>query len=651
MSNDRLAWPILLILLTVLVPSLAVVWMMREAVSNERLAAKERLRDAYEAQLESTVEMVQQQWAAKLRRLAKIANQQPPTQAFHAIVEDGFVDSVLLLDEKGMAIYPTTASVGKEDTGDSDPRWYRAQRLEYVERDFASAAEVYAEIAAEDEDAIERNTARQARVRCLLKTGEQEQAIAVLEEIRQEKDVYDRNGRSFAAAAELRLLQLLEPKSDRWRTVASLLAYRLGDYRFEKMNSSQRLFLMTELESALEGSIRWPMRAAEQLALDISETFDASSQSKALETIKGNQIWKIATANKRIVCLFHKETVQRNLKEFTAQQTLPAGLEHFVSAYEEPADALASLPLGGSLGPWRVNVVATDGDLYERTSQQQSALHVWIALLTIGVTCVLGWLLAMSIRRRLQLAQLKNDLVATVSHELKTPLAAIRLLVDTLLEAEEQPGNHADDTRTREYLELISKENARLTRLIENFLTFSRLERNKQRFDFQPLNLNDVATKSATLYAEHLGGDTSPLRLRLTGPLLISGDFDSLLTVVVNLLENAWKYSDGVKEIELTTSTEGNSAILSVSDRGIGLSQRDQRRIFDRFYQVDQKVSRAREGCGLGLSIVRAIVLTHDGEVSVESKIGKGSTFQIRLPLAEAKHPRDSAAQLAESTT
>lgn len=651
MSNDRLAWPILLILLTVLVPSLAVVWMMREAVSNERLAAKERLRDAYEAQLESTVEMVQQQWAAKLGRLAKIANQQPPAQAFQDIVEDGFVDSVLLLGEKGMAIYPTTASVGKEDTGDSDPRWYRAQRLEYFERDFASAAEVYAEIAAEDEDAIKRNTARQARVRCLLKTGEQEQAIAVLEEIRQESKVYDGKGRSLAAAAEFRLLQLLDPESDKWQVNAQRLSERLGNYKTEHMASSQRLFLMAELQAMTPEPLSWPTEKAERLATDVMQQFQNAGETANLQKTTTAGLWRQSSPEGRALFLFREETLLKILAKFAAGQPLPEGLQHKVTVKQEPADALASLPLGGSLGPWRVNVVATDGDLYERTSQQQSALHVWIALLTIGVTCVLGWLLAMSIRRRLQLAQLKNDLVATVSHELKTPLAAIRLLVDTLLEADEQPGNNADDTRTREYLELISKENARLIRLIENFLTFSRLERNKQRFDFQPLNLNDVATKSATLFAEHLGGDTSPLKLRLTGPLLISGDFDSLLTVVVNLLENAWKYSDGVKEIELTTSTEGNSAILSVSDRGIGLSQRDQRRIFDRFYQVDQKVSRAREGCGLGLSIVRAIVVAHDGEVSVESKIGKGSTFQIRLPLAEVKHPRDSAAQLAESTT
>ena len=661
MSNDRLAWPILLILLTVLVPSLGVVWMLREAVSNERLAAKERLRDAYEAQLESTVDVVQQQWATKLRRLAQIASQGPPAQAFQEIVEDGFVDSVLLLDEKGTAIYPTTASVSREETDDSDPRWYRAQRLEYVERDFDSAAELYAEIAAENDDAIWRNTARQARVRCLLKLGEQEQAIGVLEKIRQESNVYDGKGRSLAAAAEFRLLQLLDPESDQWQLIAQRLSERLADYETERMASSQRLFLMAELQALTPEPLSWPTEEAERLATDAMEQFQSAVELADLQKTTTAGLWRQSSPDGRALFLFQEETILENLSKFAAGQPLPDGLQHRVTVKEEPADALASLPLGGSLGTWRVNVVATDGDLYERTSQQQSALHVWIALLTIGVTCVLGWLLATTIRRRLQLAQLKNDLVATVSHELKTPLAAIRLLVDTLLEAEEQPGNHADDTRTRDYLELISKENARLTRLIENFLTFSRMERNKQRFDFQPIDLSEVAQKSADVFGEHIGEQSSPLKLRLAGPLLVSADFDSLVTVVVNLLENAWKYSDGVKEfeekgieekeIELATSAEGNDALLAVRDSGIGLSARDQRRIFDRFYQVDQKVSRTREGCGLGLSIVHAIVAAHGGGVSVQSKLGEGSTFTIRLPLVEAKHSHDSATKLAGVAT
>lgn len=661
MSNDRLAWPILLILLTVLVPSLGVVWMMREAVSNERLAAKERLRDAYEAQLESTVDVVRLEWEAKLERLGRLASNRSAGLAFQAIVEDGFADSVLLLDEKGRVLYPTTASVSKEDTGDSDPRWYRAQRLEYVERDFDSAEKTYAEIAAEHPDATVRISARQARVRCLLKLGEQEQAIAVLEEIHQESNVDDGKGRSLAAAAEFRLLELLDPESERWQMIAQRLSERLGNYETERMASSQRLFLMAELQALMPEPLSWPTEKAERLATVAMEQFQNAGELADLQKTTTAGLWRQSSPDGRALFLFEEETLHNNLAKLAAQQPLPKGLQHSVTVRKEPSDALASLPLGSSLGPWRVNVVATDGDLYERTSQQQSALHVWIALLTIGVTCVLGWLLATTIRRRLQLAQLKNDLVATVSHELKTPLAAIRLLVDTLLEAEGQPGHNADDSRTREYLQLISKENARLTRLIENFLTFSRLERHKQRFDFQPIDLSEAAQKSADVFGEHIGEQSSPLTLRLTGPLMVSADFDSLVTVAVNLLENAWKYSvtdkevekEKVekKEIELETSTAGNDALLLVRDSGIGLSARDQRRIFDRFYQVDQKVSRTRQGCGLGLSIVRAIVEAHGGEVSVQSKLGAGSTFTIRLPLVEVQQPPDIAAQLAESAT
>ena len=242
----------------------------------------------------------------------------------------------------------------------------------------------------------------------------------------------------------------------------------------------------------------------------------------------------------------------------------------------------------------------------------------------------------------MKLAQLKNDLVATVSHELKTPLASIRLLVDTL--QANQDGSEASSARSREYLQLISKENARLTRLIDNFLTFSSLERGSQTLQRRDVTLTQLIEQARMVFLSHTPEAESVLNCDAAADVSLTCDVDSLVTVIVNLLENAWKYSADDKQIKLLAGGDDKSVTISVSDNGIGLSAVDQARVFDRFYQVDQRVARDSSGCGLGLSIVQSIVRSHGGSVSVESKLNEGSTFTIKLPCIAGKPKTDSIA-------
>jgi signal transduction histidine kinase len=215
-----------------------------------------------------------------------------------------------------------------------------------------------------------------------------------------------------------------------------------------------------------------------------------------------------------------------------------------------------------------------------------------------------------------------------VSHELKTPLSSIRLLVDTLLDQEP-----ADPRQTREYLQLVARENERLSRLIDNFLTFSRIERGKQRFAAEPVEPADVAGRAIAALHDRLTDPACRFTLQAQPELPpIVGDCDSLVTVLVNLLDNALKCSGPQKQIALRVYSSANHVVFAVEDNGIGLSARDKRRVFDRFYQVDQRLTRTTGGCGLGLCIVKSIVAAHGGSVQVESQPGKGSTFIVTLP-------------------
>jgi signal transduction histidine kinase len=272
-----------------------------------------------------------------------------------------------------------------------------------------------------------------------------------------------------------------------------------------------------------------------------------------------------------------------------------------------------------------------DASSFDAAADKRLGYLLATGVVVVGVTAALAMMVAGVLRRQWRLTRLKNDLVATVSHELKTPLAAIRLLVDTLLD-EDSPHAAARDPRTREYLEMIAKENSRLTRLIDNFLTFSRMERGKHRFDFRPADGAAIVEQAAAAVADRFDGEMNTLAVDVAGPLPVVGDADMLVTVVTNLLDNAWKYTDEPKQVTLAARRVGDRVEISVSDNGIGLSTWAARRVFDRFYQVDQRLTRSAGGCGLGLSIVKYIVEAHGGTVAVESRHGGGSTFAVSLP-------------------
>ena len=300
---------------------------------------------------------------------------------------------------------------------------------------------------------------------------------------------------------------------------------------------------------------------------------------------------------------------------------------------QDAQGAFVSFPAGPTLPDWRFALTLKDQKLFEAAADQRIAAYVWIGVLVVLAVIVLALLILRLIRRQMNLTRLRNDLVANVTHELKTPLSGMRLLVDTLLNSET-----LHEPTVREYLALIAKENLRLSRLIDNFLAFSRMERNKYALDFKEVPAQAIVEGALAAAGERFNATGCHLSARTaTGLPQIVADPDAMVTAVVNLLDNAWKYSGDEKQITLTATTENGNVVFSVQDNGIGISPRDTKRVFKRFYQVDQRLSRTGGGCGLGLSIVKFIVTAHGGTVRVESELGKGSKFSLVLPLTGSK--------------
>jgi len=282
--------------------------------------------------------------------------------------------------------------------------------------------------------------------------------------------------------------------------------------------------------------------------------------------------------------------------------------------------------ISGRFPGWRITDPSAIREL-AGPAELRLSRYLWIALAAIAIVVIAAGIAAQSLRRQWRLARLKTDLVAAVSHELRTPLASVRLLVETLLEDENPQG------KTREYLEMIARENLRLSRLIGNFLTFSRLERNLRKFDIRPTEPARVVEAAVASAQDRLQVPDCHFEVEIKPDLPpVRADEEALVTVLLNLLDNAYKYSPGEKRILLRAECEDGHVVFAVKDHGIGIAPREQKRIFRRFYQVDRRLAREAGGVGLGLSIVEFIVRAHGGFVRVESQPGKGSTFSVVMP-------------------
>ena len=320
---------------------------------------------------------------------------------------------------------------------------------------------------------------------------------------------------------------------------------------------------------------------------------------------------------------------QEGIKELGVSCRITDNSGLYVSGLENLQDAgFLKAPLGKFFSGWNVEIHFSDVDIFEKTAERQKMVYIWAGLLAIAVMVAAGLLSARVVGKQMKINRLKNDFIATVSHELKTPLASMRVLVDTLLE-----GNYRNQQQVTEYLELVSKENERLTGLIDNFLTFSRMERNKQAFAMARTNPAAIARDAAEAVKTKFSKGKCSFEVNIQDDLPdVPADRDAMVTVLVNLLDNAYKYSYDDKRIELSVSSEDNSVCFCVSDNGAGMSRRSVKKIFKRFYQVDRSLARHAEGCGLGLSIAKFIVDAHKGSITVSSKPGEGSIFTVKLP-------------------
>jgi len=233
-----------------------------------------------------------------------------------------------------------------------------------------------------------------------------------------------------------------------------------------------------------------------------------------------------------------------------------------------------------------------------------------------------------NVSKEMALARLKSDFVSNVSHELRTPLALIRLYAETL-----ELGRLTGPSKHQEYYSIIRKESERLTALINNILDFSRIEAGRKEYDFRETDMCELVRNTLESYRYQIeqNGFTFEEKIAEVPPLNV--DREAMARSLVNLVNNALKYSQDRKHIRVNLYREDGTVKLEVVDQGIGIPASEQHRIFEKFYRVGDPLVHNTKGSGLGLSLVQHIARAHGGDVVVESTPGAGSKFTITLPL------------------
>ncbi len=633
---------ILLFLLVFVLPSIVLVVLSLRMIGQERELAEKRASDE---RRRITSEMSEYLFT----RLETIKNQEKSAESFSTEYKNPEVVLFGQVENNQLKLPWEISPAGSSELHSLKQNTYiqriqRAENEELVKKDFTLAARLYRKISETTLTNTQQSYAKLLLSRVLMKSGQIEEAVSLYKNI---LALPSNLSDEFSIPIFLYAAGQLSDNDRLLKEVSVRIQKRLDE-----------IYLMSPLESYMIKDI------CEKLANTISEDIPTESAENILQTIKEyiHDIEQSLSLQGDFPTLFRDLQSEQQETVWTAYGDSPWLLNLTSSMFDSKSvlivvnapDVLGALQFDKNLTsiiPRDVHFVPAGTDFGEymgpnfrgiriafSENQENALIKQWslqrsfylLALfLVIGVTLFGAYLLWRDVRRDLRLAEMRSQFVSSVSHELKTPLTSIRMFAETL-----RLRRSKDQKMQDEYLDTIVNESQRLTRLLNNVLDFSKIEKGKRAYKMESNSLPEIIRTAARAMEYQLSQQDFKLHVKIEEEMPdILVDGDAVEQAVLNLISNAMKYSGNSRDIDVKLEKTENQAVIQVIDRGIGLEPHEQKKIFDKFYRVPSPENERTAGTGLGLSLVTHIVEAHGGRLDVESQKEHGSVFSIFLPL------------------
>jgi len=650
-TKHRYVW---LFLLAIAVPSITLAWIGARLIGQEQeLEQRRRFDEQRRVVSEVRGVLLRRLEGFKLQEVDSLISREfaPSAEQLNpAIVLSGLVDNErLILPWESASRLPEMPP--DTDNPPFDELMARGSAAEFSEGDDAAAAVLYGEALAVAQDTGQETRARFLLARTLGKAGRDQASRDEYQTLlRTDTRTADESGVPFALYAVRQLLradvadtgmaELIEAELERGLLVAPselyllrVLAASLADVATDAALRSRasRLVGVIELRNVLAEQALVLQREFSRLGLMPPSTGDG--QSAEPSWLSWGDSWLVAVSPL-------SGAIQGVLVAVRGDEVLEAVEREVVTNGAGESFEIVNASDGASQSllpnfPGLSVRFASQGSATGPASLRRAFLLVALVLV-LSVTLMGGYLLWRDVRREVNVAELRSEFISAVSHELKTPLTSIRMFAETL----QMHGTESIHERT-EYLDTIVSESQRLTRLLDNVLEFSKIERGAKQYAPRRSSLADIVRASARTMRYPYEREGFNLRVDIAeGIPEIDVDRDAIEQAILNLLTNAMKYSDAGSDIHLALRMENGYALIEVSDHGVGIAAHEQERIFERFYRVPDSDGDTAGGTGLGLTLVQHIAVAHGGHVTVESEPQRGSTFTLHLPL-EA-HPLEA---------
>ena len=643
---------ILLFFIAVLLPSIVLILITIRMISQERELSQKRMVDEQHRMVRDIGQhLLVNLENIKLQEKSALSDEDLfPAKSSYVNPEVVLVGLV----EGRQLLLPWERSQEMERTAEllNDPEFIRkirsAEREEFVQKNFTRASRLYNQAVNGADQSVQKEYARLLLARTFWKSGNNAEALIHYQKLlRLPYNLTDEYGIPLSLYAAGRLLELSENNEEIIKSVQKEMnneywlspgaAYLLSDL-IENMDkktqdgSSQEI--IQECHLLLQKYIRKQEQALalqnDFLTLGLSTNQERSSDSDRSQWVSyGENSWLVSLAaspseNPSLVIVVNVEDIFASLRQdsdFT---------ELFPVDYElASADSLEGLSLGPNFPGLKMVFAENQESLFSEPWIVQPIFYLLALFLILGITLFGAYLLWRDVRREVRMAEMRSQFVSSVSHELKTPLTAIRMFAETM-----RMGRSKDLKTHAEYLDTIVNESQRLTRLLNNVLDFSKIEQGKRTYHPEQASLYEIIQSAARAMEYPLSQQGFSLEVKTENGLPdVNVDKDAIEQALLNLLHNAMKYSGDSRDIGLSLQKKDGFAVIQVADHGIGIDPQEQQKIFDKFYRVPSSENERIVGTGLGLALVSHIVEAHLGRLEIESTLGKGSVFSIFLPL------------------